>query len=739
MNHHSFSHFFAIRSLQKQLILAGLFSLALPVTAAENNDANLIITAPIVVTGTRVEHNSFDLPMSIDVTDAKSIQDGQLKVNLSESAARIPGVVVNNRNNPAQDLAIQVRGFGARSAFGVRGVRLYADGIPMTMPDGQGQTGTFNLDTADRIEYLRGPFSALYGNSSGGVVQIFTQDGPKDPTLSAGFSIGSYGTRRESVTFGDSGEGFDYIVNGSTYRSDGYRDHSYARRDTVHGKLNFKLSDDTKLTIVATALDQPDNLDPQGLNADDLRANRTKAGTDAVKFNTRVSKSQQQAGATLEHHFSANDTLRLMTYYGERKNEQYLSISTVAQKEATSGGGVAVIDRSFGGVDARWTHKGNVADKPFNFTVGINYDLMSDDRTGYENFIKTSESSYIYGVKGNLRRNENNTVTSFDQYAQASIDLMPRWSVTGGMRNSRVSFKTTDRYIVTDNGDDSGAVNFSQTTPVIGTIFKATESLNLYANAGKSFETPTFVEMAYKSVGSGLNLDLKPAISNQYEVGAKWALGAATLINAAVFLINTDDEIVVQQSSGGRTVFQNVKSSERKGFELSFNSYLGRGVKTYMAYTYLDAAFSSDFTSCKPFITGQFTCVPQVGNGNGHTEIIKSGADIPGTYKQMLYGEVSWRYEPLGFSAAVEERIFSSTNVAFKAADGKASGYALTAVRAGFTQKVGNWKFGEFARVDNLLDKEYVGSVRVGDLNSRYYEAAPGRNWLIGLNASYKF
>ena len=726
---------FTMRSIQRQLILAGLFSLALPAMADEDKASSIIIiSAPIVATGTRIEQNSFDLPMSIDSTDAESIKDGQLKVNLSESAARIPGVVVNNRNNPAQDLAIQVRGFGARSAFGVRGVRLYADGIPMTMPDGQGQTGTFNLDTASRVEYLRGPFSALYGNSSGGVVQIFTQDGPKDPTLSSEVVFGSYGTRRESVTFGDSGEGFDYIVNGSSYLSDGYRDHSYARRDTVHGKINFKLNDDTKLTIVATALDQPDNQDPQGLTAAQLKENRTQVTKGTSDFNTRVSKSQQQVGATLEHRFTADDTARFLAYYGQRDNEQYQSVTVGAQNAPSSGGGVAVINRSFGGVDARWMHKGDVANKPFNFTVGVNYDLMSDDRTGYENFIGTQ-----LGVKGKLRRDENNKATSFDEYAQASIDVMPRWSVTAGVRHSRVSFETKDHYIVTGNKDDSGSVSFSETTPVIGTIFKLTDSINLFANAGESFETPTFVEMAYKSTGSGLNLDLKPAKSRQYEIGAKWALGESTLLNAAVFRINTDDEIVIQQSSGGRVVYQNVKSSERKGFELSLDSKFDNGLGTYLAYTYLNAEFSTDFKTCKPFATGQTTCVPQINNANGNTEIINSGANIPGTYKQTLYGEVSWKYQPIGFSTALEARANSSTNVAFKSAYGKAGGYAVTAWRGGFAQKVGDWKFGEFVRIDNLLDKEYIGSVRVGDLNGSYYEAAPTRNWLLGLNASYKF
>ena len=759
-------HHFKIKKLSIQLVLAGLVGGALPVMAED-----AIQIAPVVVTGTRIEQNSFDLPMSIDSVNAEQIQEGQLKVNLSESSARVPGVVINNRNNPAQDLAIQIRGFGARSAFGVRGVRLYADGIPMTMPDGQGQTGTFNLDTASRVEYLRGPFSALYGNSSGGVVQIFTKDGEEDPTLNGGVTFGSYNTSRESIGFSDSSDSFDYVINANTYRSDGYRAQSDTRRDTVHTKLNFKLNEDTKLTLVATALDQPDNLDPQGLDATQLKDNRKQAGTGSEKFDTRVSRSHEQIGATLERFLTKDDAVRIMAYYGHRKNEQYQSVAITAQRDDRNGGGVATIDRDFGGADLRWNHKGMVADSPYNFTLGMNYDRMNDDRKGYENFVANvpiggvpatisgnstdcgmtlGGQPIICGVRGNLRRDETNKASNFDQYMQAALDLTPRWNLSAGLRHSRVQFKNDDHYINKDfytetiarvNGDDSGAVTFSKTTPVIGAIFKLTDTVNFYANAGKSFETPTLVEMAYKSTGSGLNLDLNPAKSVQYEAGVKAILGDNTLLNAALFRINTDDEIVVLQQSGGRTVYQNVNSSTRKGFELSLDSKFNNGFGTYLAYTYLDAEFSSSFTSCKPFTGGQTTCLPTVAasSTNSGGELINSGANIPGTFKQTLYGEVSWKYQPIGFSTALEARANSKTYVAFKPEYGKADGYTVAAWRGGFSQKLNNWNVSEFIRVENLFDKDYVGSVRVADLNGRYYESAPGRNWLLGLNAAYRF
>ncbi|MCX7628426.1 MAG: TonB-dependent receptor [Methylophilaceae bacterium] len=733
-------------------------------SSAELETANVTLTAPVVVTATRQEQNSFDLPVSIDAVSGETIRDGQLQVNLSETANRVPGVVVNNRNNPAQDLAVQIRGFGARSAFGVRGVRLYADGIPMTMPDGQGQTGTFNLDTAKRVEYLRGPFSALYGNSSGGVVQIFTQDGPDDPTLSGGLTFGSYDTRRATLGFAGDNDGFNYVLNASTYRSDGYRDQSDTRRDTLHGKFGFRLGDATRLTLVATALNQPDNEDPQGLNARQLKQDRTQANPNSLKFDTRVNRRHEQVGATLEHDVTPDDTLRLMAYYGQRENEQYQSISIAAQRNDLNGGGVATIDREFWGTDLRWSHKGKLGEMPWNFTVGVNYDRMEDDRKGYENFVANvafgsmpnvdcgatvGGKPVVCGVKGNLRRDETNTASNFDQYLQVAIDLTARLNVSAGVRHSRVSFDNKDRYVNINvytepggalaqrtNPNDSGSVTFRKTTPVIGAVFKVTDTFNLYANAGESFETPTFVEMAYKSTGSGLNLDLKPAKSRQYEIGAKWMLGEGTLLNAALYRIDTDDEIVVLQQAGGRTVYQNVDSSERKGFELSLDSRLPYGFSAYLGYSYLDAEFTSAFKACKPFVGAQTTCLLSVP---ANIETIQSGADIPGTYKHTFFGELAWKYQPLGFSTALEVKANSQTFVAFKPEYGKADGYATVSWRGGFVQKVGHWKFSEFARIENLFDREYVGSVRVGDLNGSYYEPAPTRNWLLGINASYQF
>ncbi len=712
---------------QKSLSLAVVGCFLTTMVSADDAVTNTGITAPVVVTATRVEQNSFDLPVSIDVVSGETIHDGQAQVNLSETAVRIPGVIVGNRNNYAQDLAVSTRGFGARSAFGVRGVRLYADGIPMSMPDGQGQTGTFNLDTAKRVEFLRGPFSALYGNSSGGVVQIFTADGAKQPTISGGIQFGSNNTNRETLgVSGQAGE-VNYIASASRFDTEGYRDHSEAMRNTFHTKLTFTPTDSSRLTMVATSLNQPGTQDPLGLDINQLKKDPSQAGTDAEKYNTRVNRSHAQIGFAYDLDINSSNTVHLMGYYGQRFNTQFQSISPGLQANARHGGGVAEIEREFGGVDARWSYKDTLAGQPFSFTAGLNYDTMTDDRRGYENFIGS-----VLGVQGKLRRDETDKVFNVDEYAQVTWEPGKDWLLTAGIRHSRVHFDSNDHYINGTNKDDSGTATFSETTPVGGVLFRITPSTNVYFNAGRGFETPTFIEMAYNPTitKAGLNFALRPATSHNYEAGIKSMLGDFARINLAYFKINTDDEIVIANNQNGRAAYQNAGKSERHGIEASVDAELGRGFTFYVAYSWINAEYRDSFETCNK--------TPCIISSHTGTAVVNSGNKIPGVYRSTGFAELAWKHAPTGFSTALEARANDNAYVD-DLNSAKTAGYALVNWRGGFTQNVQGWKISEFVRVDNIFDRNYVSSIRVGDLNGRYYEPGVSCNWLIGLNANYQF
>lgn len=671
----------------------------------------------VVVTANRNEHASINVPAAIDVIGADRIREGQMRVNASEALVAVPGLVVQNRQNYAQDLQISSRGFGARSAFGVRGVRLIADGIPATMPDGQGQAATFNLDRAQRIEVLRGPFSALYGNHAGGVVQLFTEEGKAPASVETSLMGGSDGMRKLDISAQGRQEKFGYVLDASRFETDGYREHSAARRDQTYAKLSFEPSTQSKLTVVASGLRQKDTQDPLGVQwatylrdprAGEIDASDTASPkrTFAERYNTRKSIDHQQIGATYDQHFGEN-RLRVMAYGGNREVIQYQSFSRAFQAPATHSGGVVDFDRDFHGAAVSWLDVRRFASGVLRTTVGVDFDRSSDDRTGYENFVGTT-----FGVRGALRRDEKNVVSNTDPYVQTEWQS-GAWQLSAGLRHSRVKVEVDDHFL--SNGDDSGNLTFVRSTPVVGALYKATPSLNLYASAARGFEAPTLNELFYSGAGSGFNFGLRPARSNHLELGAKMQLNERTRVDAAMFEVRTRDELVVDASSGGRTSYRNASKTLRQGVEVSADSDLGGGFSARVALTGLRAVYDQALG------------------------LVKEGSRLPGVPRGTAFGELAWKEQNGRLGAALEAVANTKVYVEDTNIENAAPGYGLLNVRVNAMQRTGGWTFRQFARLNNLLDKTYVGSVIVGDASKRYYEAAPGRTWQAGVTAQYSF
>ena len=700
-------------------VALALESFAALAQSAPTQDPNARSLDPIVVTGTRTQRSIFNLPMSIDAVVAPDIQDGQPRVNLSEALSRVPGIVVSNRQNYAQDLQVSSRGFGSRSTFGIRGVRIIIDDIPATNPDGQGQAANINLGSAKRIEVLRGPFSAIYGNASGGVIQAFTEDGPARPTLSTSLLAGSYGTGRAELKFGDTVGPLNYLGDISRFETRGYRDHSGAIRDQAGAKVTWQTDPDGKLTFTANHLRQGDTEDPLGLTRAQVNANPRQVDASAINFNTRKSIENTQGGLVYERRISEANSLKWITYTGTRQVVQFLSTPVGAQTPATSSGGVVDLDRDYYGAGLRWTYASG-GPRPLTLTGGIDYDRSKERRQGFNNFVGAS-----LGVRGTLRRDEDDTVYNFDQYAQAEWQFASAWSLSAGVRNSEVKFKSVDFFVRPSNPDDSGDISYHHVNPVLGLLFKVTPTLNLYANTCRGFETPTFAELAYKPDGStGLNFALKPSQSRNVEAGAKWLAGVGTRLNFAVFDTRVSDEIVPATNAGGRSTFQNASETKRRGAELSLDAAITDDISALLAYTLLDAKFEQAFTY-RPAATGPFVTVP-------------AGNVLPGVPRNTAYGELVWRRGQQGFSAGVEaiyrDRIFANdvnTEAAVR--------YTVGNVRVSYAHKADRWQLTEFVRVDNVTNKKYIGSVIVNEANGRFYEPAPERTVIVGVNASYPF
>jgi iron complex outermembrane receptor protein len=707
--HHSF-RLNAIASL----FAAGSAALA---PAARADDPVLPMADVVVVSASRVEHTSFDLPAAIDVVDAARIRDGQMRVNASEALASVPGLVAQNRGNYAQDLQISSRGFGARSAFGVRGVRLISDGVPASMPDGQGQPSAFNLDMAERIEVLRGPFSAIYGNHSGGVIQLFTRDGQGRPTLEVNVAGGSDGARKTDISAQGSSGAVGYVIDASRFETDGYRAHSAATRDQAFAKLTMQPTAGGKLTLVANSLRQDGTQDPLGVTwatyqrdprAGEVDTTDTAAPkrTFADRYNTRKDIHHQQLGIAYDQRFG-DDRLHVMAYGGNRQVTQFQAFSKGFQAPATHSGGVVDFERDFYGADINWVSVRALGAGKLTATVGIDYGHSSDERKGYETFIGTQ-----FGVQGALRRDEQDTLSSVDPYLQAEWQA-GRWVLTGGVRHTRMTVRVGDRFLA--NGNDSGSVAYSHTTPVLGVLYKVNPVLNVYASAARGFETPTLNEVFYSGTGGGFNFNLRAAESTHLETGVKAIVGPSTRVNAALFQVRTTDELVVDSSAGGRTSYKNASTTLRQGAELSLDTALGGGASGRLALTALRAVYDQR-------------------SGN-----VLAGSRLPGVPNANLFTELAWKDASDHIGAALETVASSRIYAEDANSEIPAPGYAVVNARFNAKQEVGAWRFKEFVRVNNLLDRTYVGSLIVGDTNKRYYEAAPGRNWMVGASGAYAF
>ncbi|EHU1919542.1 TonB-dependent receptor family protein [Acinetobacter baumannii] len=694
-------------------ILMSMGCISSPLVWAEDLNSDVAKLPTLHVEATRTDTGYLQTPASVFRIEAPQV-DSSSQVNLTEVVKGIPSLQIRNRENYAQDLQLSMRGFGARSTFGVRGIRLYVDGIPATMPDGQGQTSNIDLSSLDHVEVLTGPFSSLYGNSSGGTILTSTKEGQGKDSIELSYSGGSHDKSRVGLVLQGGVKGANepsYIISSSYFDTDGYREHSGAEKVLNNAKLSWNLDDGSKINWVTNYVKIHAD-DPQGLTHDQWNANPKQQVPFLKQFNVRKDIEQTQTGVTWSKPINDKNELYAMAYLGNRQVTQYQSIPKSTQDASINhAGGVIDFERNYYGADFRWTGKELLPNT--TLSVGVALDAMDEDRKGFENF----NADGIYGVKGNLRRDEDNTLWNIDPYLQASWQFLPTWRLDTGVRYSNVHYKSEDNYL--SNGDDSGKTDYDKVLPSVALSWQILPELMAYVSYAKGFETPTFTEMAYRPDGqSGFNFDLTASTSDTYETGLKSQnqLGDFTL---AVFQTKTKNDIVSAGNSNGRSTFRNAEKTLREGVEFAWNKKLWRDLIATASYSYLDATFDAD--------------IPALGN----IAQISSGNAIPGIAKNQAYASLAWQPSH-GLYGGVDVQYMDKVYVNDTNSDAAPS-YSVTSANVGYAWVMGDWKVNSFARVDNLFDKKYAGSVIVNDGNSRYFEPADGRNWSAGLRVIKQF
>ncbi|MFM1765643.1 MAG: Fe(3+) dicitrate transport protein FecA precursor [Pseudomonadota bacterium] len=691
-------HQFPMRCLP--LLVLGLHT---ALVSAQSNDAQ-----ELVVQSGRLAQRQFDAPASIYAIEAEAIRGSGAQVNLSDVLNQAPGVVALNRHNYAQDVQISVRGFGARSAFGLRGFRLITDGIPATTPDGQGQASTVSLTSAERIEVLTGPLAQLYGNAAGGVIQVFSKEPSQTPTAQVQALTGSDGLSRSDWQFSQKSGNIGFLADYSTFHIQGYRAHSEAKREQLNALIRVDVSPQTNVKVIANSFNMPFAKDPLGLTLAQLTLNPKQAGNNAIANDTRKTVSQEQVGVVLAHQLNPETQVQARIYGGSRENLQYQASSPTA-------GSWVSLGRDFHGLGLQLKGRlSGLTPLPSDWIVGFDQDFSGEQRQG---------GLAANGIqKGALNRNEINESQNRDFFAQANWRISNQFTLTTGARRSNIQLESRDDYL-SDGANGSGAVSYKAVNPVLGVTWHVHDTFNVYANAGKGFETPTLSESAYTRSGNtvlGLfNVGLVPSRSKHLETGFKWTPKTQTRISTALFQIKTDNEIVTSLSAGGRTAFVNSQNTLREGLEISARHFLNNHWRAQLTATAIQAEF------------GQNTSL--------------AGKSLPGIPQQQLFSSVTWNEVGYlrsasssmdGKEASLEwvarSKLWASDNNDISSA---APGYGVLNARFKQHFVAGHYRLEAFMGIDNLLDKKAVSSVIINQANKQFFEPALPRNWMLGVTA----
>ena len=675
-----------------------------------------ISLSEVEVSAGRLESKQFDTPAATYLVDSTFVANSGNQVNLSDALNLAPGVISLNRNNYAQDIQISIRGFGARTAFGLRGIRLITDDIPATIPDGQGQASTVSLTSIDHIEVLSGPLAQLYGNSSGGVIQTYTKEAGPTPTGQVQSYFGSYGLQRTdwqaSSRIGDQSK-VGIVADYSTFKIDGWRQNSSAERNQFNSVITLDPQADTRIKIVLNSLNMPLAQDPLGLTATQFKATPQIAGYNAVLDQAQKTVKQDQIGLVLQQKLSNTLDFQTRIYDGIRNTSQAQASSSTTPSTA---GTFIALQRNFNGLGLQLKGRESSALIPWEWTVGSDFDRSSENRqTG------STTSGSLSAANMFLQ----NVATNNDFFAQANFFLNDFWTLTAGIRNDHVTLSNTN-YTTSSYG---GTSSFTNTNPVIGVTWHVLDNLNLYANTGLGFETPTTTESAYILQGTVkpiFNSSLVASESHNYELGAKWLESPTTQINTAWFLINTYNDIITAYSSSGKTVYQNAAQTTREGLEWSLRDTSLGHFREQASLTYMKAQYGSNSTA---------------SINNVSTSI--SGNALPGIPKESLYASLGWSekgYSPKGAqpnSGAEVELDFTARSMMWandtNLGSGYAAGYGVFDLKLHERIPFGASTLDAYLSVNNATNQSYVGSVIVNQSNAGYFEPGLPRNWMLGL------
>ncbi len=705
----------------------------------------------VTVTATRLENEELDVPFSLTVITRPRIQAAQQQLSLNEALAGVPGLLALNADNFAQDARIAIRGFGARSAFGIRGIQLLVDGLPESTPDGTGQVDNIDPGLLSSAEVIRGPSSGLYGNAAGGVVSLATEEPPLRPFAEGRFSAGSFGFRRYQLKGGTRAGRFGLLAYGSHTRLDGYRGHSRMESSLFNVRLHadygegregeggsgrggeeergkrgegegggYKSNDyknndyfyndyesnDNKnndyknnevgsggqFQLLLNYLDSPLAEDPGGLAREAVMEDRRQAFSRNITFNAGEAVQQGRAALRWKHHWGRTHELEAYTFYLFRDFNNRLPFEA---------GGIVELDRAYSGLGASYGYSGKLLDRPYRFRLGMDLANQVDGRRRFDN---------LEGEAGPLSFDQEESFRSLGAYWVQEWRLADALSASLSTRFDAVRLAADDRFPA--DGDESGSLNYERFNPSLGLLYTFSPAARAFVNFSTSFETPALSELsANPSGGGGFNEALSPQRAANYELGLRGLVKSKLRYQLALFYIRLQDELLPFELEAfpGRLFFRNAGASRRQGLEASLEWQLRSGLWANLSYTFSDFTYSEYTLPEGDFAGNQLPAIPR------------------------HFGFFGLRYlHPSGLQASLRCRYVGAL-YADDANMEKDDGYLDAGLRFGYAQRFAKWSIHPFLGVNNLLDAEYNGNIRINAFGRRYYEPAPGGHVYAGV------
>jgi len=680
-----------IRRTRCAMLLASI-TLTVPISSMAQSSAGPEEELVLEVTSPRLVRDLYETPAAVSVVSAPDIREGQQRLQLDESLDTVPGLFFQNRYNFAQNLRLSTRGFGARAPFGIRGIRIQVDGIPYTLPDGQSQIDAVDLDSAQRIEVIRGPSSVQYGNASGGVIDITTARGDNmPPGARLRQDVGSDDYYKTTAQANGTQGNTSGIATMSWLNYNGYREQSEVEKGLFNGRLSHEWGEGQRLTATFNALHTPKAEDPAGLTAEQVAEDRRQATDNAKRLDSGQDVDQQTLGLLYETRAVGAGDLTVSTFFTRRDFRQQLPFP---------GPSLIAYDRQFYGISTDYQQGSELAGLPLTWMVGVDLHRQVDERRRYQ--------VSFSGVTGQTQEETQNGTTAA-VFGQGDLAVTERLTLSLGTRFDRLRLSVDDHWLV--DGDDSGSRTYDEFSGFAGASYRIAPRQQFYATIGTAFEAPTFTEFANPDGSGGFNPDIEPQQALNREVGVRGGFGDGLSYDLAVFSIQVDDEILPYEIAGNsRTFYENAGRTERNGVEL------GVGWEISYAWRITSALTLADYT-LRDFEDEQ---------GND-----ADGNRLPGLPREQWVTEVEWKGSGQRFAAL--EWQYVGDLYAENSNQTKVPDYWLLGIRAGDTVRFGRQNLNFYGGVRNLLAEDYFSNIRINANRGAFYEPAPGRTFYAGL------